>query len=136
MRSKEAIIYLTKEASMRPVADDDSDRNFESDPTSAHASEAKAPGAADVRSRETNASGDRADGAGRHAPDGGNPTATARERAEETGEEEIEITPEMMEAGIKVWYLGIDEAEAAVECIFDAMERARRKALVSRLLNT
>jgi hypothetical protein len=83
---------------MKNFADDDSDRNFESPTISAQTSEAKAPGASDAERRETNASGDRADGSGSHAPDAGDPTEATRDRGEETGKEEIEITEAMIEA--------------------------------------
>jgi hypothetical protein len=49
---------------------------------------------------------------------------------------EIEITPEMIDAGVDVWLLGIDEAGSAVECIYRAMESARNKAQEHRTPNT
>jgi general stress protein YciG len=49
--------------------------------------------------RAANASGDRSTGAGCHAPDAGHPADAARHGGEETGEEEIEVTEEMIAAG-------------------------------------
>lgn len=79
----------------------DSHRNFESGSPSAQTSEAKTKGASDAeRPGETNASGNLANGAGCYAPDAGEPAADARGHAEETGEEEIEITEKMIKSGL------------------------------------
>jgi hypothetical protein len=111
---------------MKPFADDP-DRNFECDPANAHASEAKAPGATDERSRETNASGNRADGARCHAPDAGDATADARGNAEKACEEEIEVTEEMIEAGAEAWALFErgDRLDWKLSEIYTAMQKAR-----------
>ena len=54
----------------------------------------------------------------------------ASEKSESAGapEDEIEITPEMIKAGVDVLLLGWSGSEAeGVECIFDAMFMAMRK---------
>jgi hypothetical protein len=56
------------------------------------------------RPRETNARGNRSDGAECHATDAGKSPADARGHAKETREEEIEITEEMIWAGLTVWF--------------------------------
>ncbi len=103
-----AIIYLTKEASMRPFAKDDSDRNFESSRSNAHASEAKAPGAADDPPGETNARTDRAAGARSHAPDAGKRPKVTRSNEEICALIEEAISKEMIEAGAEALDLSYD----------------------------
>jgi hypothetical protein len=49
------------------------------------------------------------------------------EKWEGNSTDEIEITREMIEAGVRIFLLGIDEPEAAVESIFLAMLEARHK---------
>lgn len=116
---------------MKNFADDDSVGNFESKAVSAQTSEVKAPGARDVERRETNANRDRADGAGSHAPDVGYPAADARHSAEETGEEEIEVTPEMIRAGVRAMDLenslaeSFSDGSAAVTAVYRAMRAAK-----------
>jgi hypothetical protein len=111
---------------MKHFADDDSDRNFESSRANAQTSGTET-GASDARrAGETNASRDRADGAGSHAPDAGHPAADARERAEKAGEEEIEVTAGMKEAGagVLMCFDGMSEGYWA-EMVYRAMEAVR-----------
>jgi hypothetical protein len=83
---------------MSPFASADSHTDFESGADPAHASGDPSTERPDAdRPRETNASGNRADGAGCHAPNAGDPADAACE-----AEEEIEITPEMIDAGERV----------------------------------
>jgi hypothetical protein len=96
---------LTKEASMPPFASADSDTDFESGADPAHALGDPSTERRDAeRPRETNARANRPDGARCHAANAADPGPDARRDAEEasTGKEEIEITPEMIEAGIAV----------------------------------
>lgn len=73
------------------------------------------------------------DGARCHAADAGNASEAARGHDEEAGEEEIEITPEMIEAGESVIYskLGsglpafLSGADLAV-MVYSAMVRVAR----------
>jgi hypothetical protein len=116
---------------MTPFASADSHTDFESGADPAHASadlSAERPNA--ERPRETNASGSRADGSRGYAPDvSGTPADPRRDAEEKTREEEIEVTPEMIEAGAdacRLWGLYSDQKEAA-ECIYVAMEETRRK---------
>ncbi|MDP9090177.1 MAG: hypothetical protein M3O26_15705 [Pseudomonadota bacterium] len=72
------------------------------------------------------------------APDAGRPDAAARERAEETSEEEVEITPKMIREGLRVFQenwpgdqdVGSREwfAENVLTRIYAEMERARRES--------
>jgi hypothetical protein len=98
---------------MKDFANDDSDRNFESTVTSAHDSAVKTTGISDAeRPRETNASGDRADGAGCHAADVRNPSEAARQTARRLVRKEIgrdwpeeitsEITVEMIDEATRI----------------------------------
>jgi hypothetical protein len=113
---------------------DDFPSNFESRHTNAQTSEAKTPGATDVERRETHPSRDRAAGSGSHAPNAGDPAEAARECAEETGEEEIEVTEEMISAGIEEIILSfsldgqLDDYEVVVVGIFKAMRRAEMES--------
>ena len=86
---------------MKPFAND-SDSNFESGADPAHAPGVTPTERTDVeRPRETNASGNLADGSGSHAPDAVDPAADASRDAKERHEEEIEVTAEMISAGVR-----------------------------------
>lgn len=114
---------------MKPFANDDSVGSFESEAASAQTPGTQT-GASDVeRPGETNASGDRADGAGSHAPDAGIPAADAPGRAEETGEEEIEVTEEMISSALVAWEKFVDSddpLEWKFSVVYVAMAKAAR----------
>lgn len=74
--------------------------NFESGRDHADTAASETAGASDAeRSRSENASANRTHGAGSHAPDASDAADSARCGAEKTGEEEIEVTQEMIAAG-------------------------------------
>jgi len=116
---------------MKTFANDDSDRNFESSRSSAQTSEAETKGTSNAeRPGETNANGDRADGARGHEADASDAPDAARGNAEETdGEEEIEVTPEMIEAGAVAWLDLIDPGDSLewkLTVTYSAMARAAK----------
>jgi hypothetical protein len=96
--------------------------NFESGRDHADTSANETAGVADAeRSRSANASADRADGAGSHAPDAGEASADPSGHAKG---EEIEVTEEMIEAGVDAWYDSdreYDKPSEIVKRIFLAM---------------
>lgn len=103
--------------------------NFESGRDHADTSANETAGAADAeRPGRKNASADRADGARNHAPNAGEASADPSGHAE--GEEEIEVTEEMIEAGIDELKLSfssdgtMDDYEGIVIDVFRAMTRA------------
>jgi hypothetical protein len=118
------------EKSMKTLPSD-SDSNFESGTHPAHASSTTPKERQDVERRETNASGDRADGARCHAPDAGDPSADSRADAKDAPEEEIEVTDAMIDAGLAEFFLyspRSDSAADSVENIYLAMARASARA--------
>lgn len=117
---------------MRPFANDDSASNFESGDASAQTSEAKAKGADRERPGETTASRDRADGARRHAPDAGKPPADSRGNAEETDEKEIEVTREMIWAGLAVWFDSDREWDDPAEIVINIFKTMRAREFGAR----
>jgi hypothetical protein len=117
---------------MKNFANDDSDRNFESADACAHDSPVTATGISDVeRSRETNTSRNRADSTGSHEADAGQPPADASGDAEETENgKEIELTEEMINAGVFAMYDRRNDdmfcsSEERIRRIYFAMIRAR-----------